>query len=262
MSGKYDKKKKTAPRKRRKGRGILVALLYAILIASLIFIAYLETRDDAAEDPQLRQEETLPGEISAEMQETSGTESAAGLDLGSGVFITDFLPFTGAFMEDRTDEVVTDVLAIKVTNTGGEYIQLMDITLTAGEVNAEFSLSTLFPGETAVVLEKNRMAFSTAPEFTQAAADSVALFDGHPGMAEDKLEIQCLEGVINITNISGEDIPGDILVYYKNCISGIYYGGITYRLRVEGGLKAGEIRQGAAAHFDPSNSAVVFVTCG
>ena len=53
-----------------------------------------------------------------------------------------------------------------------------------------------------------------------------------------------------------------ILVYYKNYIGGIYYGGITYRLRVEGGLKAGEIRQGSAAHFNTNNSTVVFATCG
>jgi hypothetical protein len=112
------------------------------------------------------------------------------------------------------------------------------------------------------VLEKDRMKYSSAPEFTAAETGAVALFEEHPGMAEDKLEIQALDGVINITNISNEDITDDILVYYKNYIDGIYYGGITYRLRIEGGLKAGEIRQGSAAHFNPGNSTVVFVTCG
>ena len=34
------------------------------------------------------------------------------------------------------------------------------------------------------------------------------------------------------------------------------------RIRLEGGLKAGQIHQGTAAHFNPDNSAVVFVTCG
>jgi len=113
-----------------------------------------------------------------------------------------------------------------------------------------------------VVLEKNRMNYSTAPEFEQVQTGNVALFDGHPGMGEDKLEIQCLDGVINVTNISDEDITEDILIYYKNYVGGMYYGGITYRLRIEGGLKAGEIRQGTAAHFNPKNSAIVFVTCG
>lgn len=295
MSGKYDKKKKTSSKKKaaakalvkkkRTGRWILTGLLYALLIGSLIFIAYLETREDVTEsnDPTVRetqsQDTVLPEQEAAdpgqeqvpdvteggdEQQptESEALQSVEGLDLGSGVIITGYLPYTGAFMEDRTDEVVADVLGIKITNTGEEYVQAMDITLTDGDVTAEFSLSTLFPGQTVVVLEKNRMAYTDAPEFTAAETSSVALFDGNPGMAEDKIKIQCLDGVINITNISEEDITGDILVYYKNYIGGIYYGGITYRLRVEGGLKAGEIRQGSAAHFNTSNSAVVFATCG
>lgn len=288
MSGKYDKKKKTSGKKKaaakspvkkkRTGRWILTGLLYALLIGALIFIAYIETREDTSEpsDPipqETYSQEEIPEQIqeeteapeATEFQQTAETEAPQtvdGLDLGSGVILTGYLPYTGAFMEDRTDEVVSDVLGIKITNTGEEYVQAMDITLTDGDVTAEFSLSTLFPGQTVVVLEKNRMSYTGAPEFTNFEIGSVALFAGDPGMAEDKIKIQCLDGVINITNISEEDITGDILVYYKNYISGIYYGGITYRLRVEGGLKAGEIRQGSAAHFKTNNSTVVFATCG
>ena len=284
MSGKYEKKKKNSDKKKaaakalvkkkRTGRWILTGLLYALLIGTLIFIAYIESREDSAQagDPliwePLAQEETLPLDSVSDMteshesQQPAETERVEGLNLGSGVILTGYLPYTGAFMEDRTDEVLADVLGIKITNTGEEYIQAMDFTLTDGDVTAQFALSTLFPGQTMVVLEKNRMAYTGVPEFTDFEISSVALFGGNPGMAEDKIKIQCLDGVINITNVSGEDITGDILVYYKNYIGGIYYGGITYRLRVEGGLKAGEIRQGAAAHFNTSNSTVVFATCG
>lgn len=282
MSGKMNKKEKNSGRntasktpvkKNRIGRWILVGLLYALLIGSLIFIAYVETHEIPAEpaDPEIAETQHQEAGIPQQEQESDATEvqsvvteapqSVAGLHLGSDVYVTGTMSYTGAFMEDRTDEVVSDVLGIRVTNAGEEYIQAMDIVLTDGEVNAEFSLSTLFPGQTVVVLEKNRMAYSTAPVFTAAEPTSVALFDSNPGMAEDQIQIQCLDGVINITNISGEDITGDILVYYKNYISGIYYGGITYRLRVEGGLKAGEIRQGSAAHYNTSNSVVVFATC-
>ena len=287
MSGKYDKKKKNggkkkaaakAPvKKKRTGCWILTGMLYALLIGALIFIAYLETREPAAEpaDPVIvetqfqeidaPQQEQVPDETAAtetQLEQTEVPQTVEGIHLGSNVYVIGTISYTGAFMEDRTDEVVADVLGIRVTNAGEEYIQTMDIALTNGDMTAEFSLSTLFPGQTVVVLEKNRMAYSIAPEFTAAKTSSVAFFDSDPGMAEDKIQIQCLDGVINISNISGEDITGDILVYYKNYISGIYYGGITYRLRVEGGLKAGEIRQGSAAHFNTSNSTVVFATCG
>lgn len=213
---------------------------------------------------------TIPTEPDVEYTEpaTRPTESATlptepqGVDLGSGIVITDYIRYSGPFLEDRTDEAVSDVLAIRVTNTGEEYIQTMDIVLSDGETKARFSLSTLFPGETVIVPEANRMPFTDVPEFTKADTESVALFDGHPGMCTDRIAIQCLDGVMNITNISGEDITEDIFVYYKNYIDGVYCGGITYRLRLTGGLKAGEIRQGSAAHFDRENSRIVFVTCG
>ena len=189
-------------------------------------------------------------------------EQAVLFNLGSNVQITGLISYTGAFMEDRTDEVVADVLGIQVMNSGSEFIQTMDITLTSGDTEAQFTLSSLFPGETVIVLEKNRMAYSDSLEFQSAQTSSVAFFQTQPGMCEDQLKIQCLNGVINVTNISGEDISGDILIYYKNYVSGVYYGGITYRIRLEGGIKAGEIKQGTAAHFNPDNSTVVFVTCG
>lgn len=259
MSGKFEKKKA------RKGRGMIwiICVLAALLVAAMMFFSGKEPVDPDFHPPADPDQTTegAAGESTA-TQPSGPTEALQGMDLGSGVVITELLSYTGAFMEDRTDEVVTDVLAIRVTNTGEKYIQTMDITLTAGDVQAQFSLSTLFPGQTVIVLEKNRMAYSTAPEFEDARAGAVAFFESHPGMCEDKLEIQCLDGVLNITNISGEDITGDILVYYKNYMSGIYYGGITYRIRIQGGLKAGEIRQGSAAHFNTDNSTVVFVTCG
>lgn len=275
MSGKYANQRKN----KKKSRSLLIAIsvcavILAVLVAFVFFLESRENTDDPELDTTLNQveQQTTPGtEASDNTSETTDVDdtNTSGqnnkqdvYDLGSGVIITDFISYTGAFMEDRTDEVVTDVLAIQVTNSGEEYIQTMDIILTAGDTQAQFSLSTLFPGETVVVLEMNRMAYSTAPEFEQLRTGNVALFDGHPGMCEDKLEIQCLNGVINVTNISDEDITGDILIYYKNYVSGVYYGGITYRLRIEGGLKAGEIRQGTAAHFNPDNSAIVFVTCG
>lgn len=274
MSGKYVNK-----RKNKKSRSLLIAIsvctvILAVLVAFVFFLESKENTDDPELDTTLNQvtQQTTSGTEDADNTSettdvgdtnTSGQNNTQDVyDLGSGVIITDFISYTGAFMEDRTDEVVTDVLAVQVTNSGEEYIQTMDIILTAGDTQAQFSLSTLFPGETVMVLEKNRMAYSTAPEFDQVQTGNVALFDGHPGMCQDKLEIRCLDGVINVTNISGEDISGDILIYYKNEVGGMYYGGITYRLRIEGGLKAGEIRQGSAAHFDPDNSAVVFVTCG
>ena len=42
---------------------------------------------------------------------------------------------------------------------------------------------------------------------------------------------------------------GDIEIYYKSLVDGQLYGGITYRISLEEGLTAGEIRQIMASHF-------------
>ena len=65
---------------------------------------------------------------------------------------------------------------------------------------------------------------------------------------------------MNITNISGNDITGDVVIYYKNASSDMLYGGITYRVTVTGGLKAGEIKQLTGSHFSASGSRIMFVT--
>jgi len=49
---------------------------------------------------------------------------------------------------------------------------------------------------------------------------------------------------------------------YKNAAADLYYGGITYRVRIEGGIKAGEIKQLMAGHFSETGSKIMFVTVG
>ena len=71
-----------------------------------------------------------------------------------------------------------------------------------------------------------------------------------------------MDGAVNVTNISGEDIEGNIVVYYKNAAKDLYYGGITYRITIEGGLKADEIRQVMTNHASDTGSRIMFVTIG
>jgi hypothetical protein len=76
------------------------------------------------------------------------------------------------------------------------------------------------------------------------------------------VEISGLPGTINVKNISEADITGTIYIYYKHRAGDTYYGGITYVTKVQGGLKAGEIRQIIASHFVPNSCQVVAVTIG
>lgn len=278
MSGKYVRKKKGKkysgknPQKKSKlGLWIVVGILAVILLGLLAL--YL-TRDS---------EETPSGESLAEdttaatePEVTAVTEETAVMEtLGEGALqeysdaldwgleVIDIGKYTGIYMEDGTDEIVSGVLMLKVTNTGENAIQYAEILLNDDEGNtASFTLSTLRPGDTMVVLEQNRMPFDPEAAYTSVQSRHVAVFSEGISMHEDQLSIQSFEGAINIKNISGQDITGDIKIYYKNIADGVLYGGITYMARIEGGLAAGEIRQIVPSHYSANGSVILFVTIG
>ncbi|MBR6610290.1 MAG: hypothetical protein IKK99_08760 [Oscillospiraceae bacterium] len=182
------------------------------------------------------------------------------INLNNGLVITDIGSYTGIYMEDGSDEVVSGVLMMVVKNTGDKTVQYAKITLETGETDGLFELTTLPPSQSVVLLEQTRMSYDKNTAYTTATTENLALFSAEPSLMTDKLELQVLDGVINVTNISDNDIDGEIVVYYKNSATELYYGGITYRSRITGGLKAGEIRQVVGAHLSKSGTAIMFVT--
>ena len=147
-----------------------------------------------------------------------------------------------------------------VANRGDKAIQYAEISFPTESGEAQFVLSTLPVGESCLLLENSRLKFTGNERIGEAVCENVAFLSEELGLCEDKLKIQQLDGVLNITNISGEDISGEVVVYYKNASADLYYGGITYRVRIEGGIKADEIKQIRASHFSPSGSKIMFVT--
>lgn len=183
------------------------------------------------------------------------------VDLGDGIFITGFGRYSGSYMEDGTNDAVTGVLMIILENRSEKTLQYGEISLSGSAGTAEFSVSTLPPKSKAVLLEKSRMQYSDPDGFSDRRMNNRVFFDAEPTLCTDKIKIGALDGKLNVTNISGERIDGDITVFYKNYRDGYYYGGITYRATVEGGLDPEEVRQINAAHFSQKGSIAVFVTC-
>lgn len=183
-------------------------------------------------------------------------------DLGNGMKIINAGAYTGIFMEDGTDDIVTGILMLVVENTGTNAVQYAEITLPTENGDARFTLSTLPAGESVVLLEQNRMSCTGKEDVSAAWAANVAVFSEPLRTHEDKLKLQIMDGAINVTNISGEDIAGDVVLYYKNASSDLLYGGITYRVRIEGGIKTDEIKQITGGHFSGDGSRIMFVTVG
>lgn len=258
MSGKNNKKKTPKPGRMALWLGIILACIALILVASLWI--YLEKFGFPTAEG-----ETVPStEIEVPTVQTQPVQLEAveevNLELGDGIEIVDVGSYTGIYMEDGSDEVVSGILMTMVTNNSENDIQLLNFTLTGNGQTASFSLSNLPAGASVVVLESSRMAY--AEGFSQAEVQNYAAFTEPMSLCTDKIEISVFEQAMNITNISGQDITGDIVIYYKNSAVDMFYGGITYRVRIEGGLKAGELRQILPSHFNTGSSTVVNVTCG
>ena len=209
----------------KKRIGMLFAAGLVVILTLVLALSGLgSTGEDPAEQPDQTAQTTIPEDTAAE---TAGREVITGklcIPIGNGIEIVDIGGYTGIYMEDGTDELVSEVLMLKVANNGQEAVEYAKISLKIGDKTAEFAATTLMPGTALVLLEQNRMPYDRAVDYAGAevVCENLALYQYTPGLQEDKLSIQILDGAINVTNISGEDITGDILVYYKNYISGIY----------------------------------------
>ncbi len=257
MSGKYTKTK--AKKKKHLGLWITLILVLGVILAALLLLP-----DDQQEMPSTSQKPTLGGTQVFQQEQNVYENQINNL----AIPVKDFLEiqtigsYTGMYMEDGTDEIVTGVLMLKLANNSKDTVEYAKIAMNIDGKTAEFTVTTLKPGDAVILLEKNRMTYDNAVDYTKAefVCENLALFQSPLSLHQDKFTFQILNGALNVTNISGEDIPGRITVYYKNKSNGLYYGGITYRISLEEGLKTGEIRQIMASHFAETGTEIVFVT--
>lgn len=235
------------------------AVLLAAIIAGVIWWC-VGGKDTPADAPQVTDPTNTP--VVEQPQNPTEETVAAGIQLEHGLTITHMGSYTGAYVEDGSNEIVSGVLMLRVTNNGQRDIQYAELSMPVGDAVAQFQLTTLPVGATMILLEQSRMAWDANVAYPEPVASNVAFFQYDLSLQEDLLQLQILDGAINITNISGQDIAGDVVIYYKNSQQDVYYGGITYRVRIQGGMKAGEIQQIMADHFSATGSEVVFITIG
>ena len=179
--------------------------------------------------------------------------------LGEGIELQALSGYQGPYVEDGTDDIVSDVLAITVRNDGDKTVQYAHIILTQGETAYEFDVTTLPVGASAQLLELSRQPMPDNTDGMTAQVTACAVFDTEPTMCEDVFQIETQDTAITITNNYGSDITGQIYVYYKIAYGDLYMGGITYRVGTAG-LKAGESTTCYAGHFSTDYSKLMFVT--
>lgn len=197
---------------------------------------------------------TVPPTTNVDIPENVITNTAF---LGNNLYITDIGNYTGAYMEDGTDEMVDNVMMIVLKNESENALQLARISLEYSDFTAEFEATNLPAGESVVLLEKNRHEY-VSDVYISAKADNVLFFQEPMSLQEDKLKITEAKGAILVENLTDE-VMGQIYIYYKNSAVDLYYGGITYRAKVEAGLKPGRTYTVMTNHFNPSNCTILNV---
>lgn len=234
-------------RKKRKNGFLMFLLLGITLLAAVLVVAVRVHHGNEVKQPE------MPG------VSTPAPADSVSIDLGSGLEITNISRFAGSFIEDGSDDVLSDVCAITVKNNAAATVQYAHITLSIGEGSYEFDLSTLPSGASAQLLELSRQPLPESTDGLTASLTSFAPFDTEPTLCEDAISIDAQDTAITITNVSGSDITGQIYVYYKSAYGDLYIGGITYRTGVSG-LAAGESTTLYASHYSTAYSRIMFVT--
>lgn len=239
---------------KKKKRVLLITIAVASVLAAVVLVLLLKNGDRTLKSQE------IDGDSVEDGMEASNPEDDL-QNLGNDLCIVEIGGYSGQYVEDGSDESVSDVLMMRVANRSDEPVEYAVIQLPVEDTIAEFTVSALMPGAEAILLEKNRMTYDPAMEYTNVATlANYAKYQYELELYEDKVDIQVLDGAVNVTNISGDIIPENVTIYYKNKENGVFLGGIAYRITIEGGIGIGEIRQKMATHLSEDDSGILFVT--
>lgn len=167
--------------------------------------------------------------------------------------------YSGMYVEDGTDEPETGIAAIRIKNNTGEPCRYAEIKVMTDDGDFEFVFTTLMNGESVTVLEKNKRKYNEKAKVNSISIEKKSGFEEIPDLFENIFELTVNDKVINIKNVSDEDIAGTVYVYYKNIDENGLLGGITYRVAFDS-LKAGELKQASSKHLSKENSIMEFIT--
>ena len=181
------------------------------------------------------------------------------ISLGNGMTVSEFFEYTGPYFEDGSDTSVEKVAGVLFENNGDENIQLLDFSLVSDSGKTyEFEVTTIFPGEKVLVLEKNRASFDAIAEFVDYSIDRYAVFPEKPSLHTEAIMLVGGDNLITVRNMTDKAISSG-RVFYKTFDGEKYIGGITYMSSFEE-IGAGQEIRINTPHFTSEKSKVVFVT--
>lgn len=178
-------------------------------------------------------------------------------DESEGVVIEAVYSYSGYYLEDGSDEEISNVAMLEVTNISEEVIEYGTVSLTADGEDLQFHISLVPAGATVLVMEADKKGCSESADCSYGGCEIA--YAATYGMCEDQVTIENNgSGALTVTNISSSDIA-ELHVFYKNQMdTAEYVGGISYTFKLED-LAAGESMTVYPSHFDPEYGVVMMV---
>lgn len=228
-----------------KKRTIIIVAI-ALVIAALAFVIIL-LHNSGNRNETIRPENIVVKDIEID----ADTE---------GISVVSVDSVAGMYVEDGTDEVLSDILTVTFCNESDMTLQYAKLILTVGDDEYIFEISTVPAGGTVRAMEMDRKPFVSPKGDVSLKQENIAWFLDEPSMYENLFSITQRNNAIIIENISGNTVNAPIYVYYKNYTDGVYIGGITYRTGTQEPLEPGQTIVLDAKHFAPDASQLMFVT--
>ena len=133
--------------KKKGNKGLWIALgAVAVVVLAVVLVLVLRGGDDKQPDDEDGKNPVING--------------SASINVGSGLCIVDIGAYTGMYMEDGSNEVVSGVLMCIVTNEGDRAVEYAQLKLHDGEKDIPFTLTALLPGRSVVLLAQDKTAYN------------------------------------------------------------------------------------------------------
>ena len=165
--------------------------------------------------------------------------------------------YNGIFFEDGSDRVVANVAAIVLTNKGDSCVEYVNITMKCGDIQLQFTGSTLDAGARMIVLETDSKSLPNG-KYTDCTTEIASVTQ--LVLSEEQVRVEEQEnGSLLVTNLTEDKIPC-IRIFYKYYMDDVdvYVGGITYTTKVVD-LEAGESCTVTPSHYYSGFSKILMV---
>lgn len=216
-----------------------------------------KTTEETASDNNAAQEQEN-AESSNKPEENTAPDNESPLILSdSNLVIQSVGGYTGNYLEDGSDDPVSEVAAIIITNNSNQMLQVGDISFAVKKnETAMFRVTNLLPGASALVLESSRRTYSSKDDYSYGNAATAYLEE--TSLHEEILDITGEDGKLTLLNKTNTSFK-KIYVYYKYArVGGVYMGGITYRVPFEN-VKGKDSVDSLANHFNKASSRIIDV---